>query len=464
MTVVLGIDLGLSGARAAIVDDRGRILGRGRAPMRASAPGRVRAEDWHACIATSVRAAQAETSHPIEAIGIGALGPCPVLLDDSGAALGEVPLFSTDSSAEAERQTMLRAHGLSPESIGPDHVLPRLRHWQKTEPMTMARARLVVDAAGYLVTWLTGRPVMDPATRHDHVAEGFVPVLPLPDILPAMAIAGVLTPSAACALGLAPGVPVTTGGYDSYIDLLGAGVRSDGDAGLLLGSTMVLGCVRNRAPDPRALAAAGLRATPYIGDAVFAGGWTSSSGSLIDWAQSTVGRASCAPVSAPAGHGLLALPSFAGERAPIWDPLARGAIVGLSLATSPEDIATALRESVALSALDISDRLATSLGPVETFRGAGGGFNNGAWARDTVDALGVPIEVASHAGEALGPAMLALAALGRPTEPAIAQTLRPDARRHAGYRALLESYRQLYPALKETLHKLGRLASEEEMK
>lgn len=462
MTVVLGIDLGMTGARAAVVDDRGRILGRGRAPIRAEVSARLRAQDWQIAVAAASRAALMDASTPtIDAIGIGALGPCPVLLDETGVAIGEVSLFSTDNSAEAERQAMLQTYGLPPHLLGPDHVLPRLRHWLRTKPQTMSRASIVVDAAGYLTHWLTGRLVMDPATRHDHSAEGIVPVLPVPDTLPAHAIAGTLTPSAASELGLPAGPAVTVGSYDSYVDLLGAGVRSEGDAGLLLGSTMVIGCVRGDAADATALVSAGLRLTPYIGETFFAGGWTSASGSLLDWAKPIAGRADL-PLPPPASHGLLALPYFAGERAPVWDPLARGAILGTTLATSPADIGIALREAVALSTLDIADRLAASLGPVPVYRGAGGGFNNAAWAQDTADALGLPIEVIAHAGEATGPAALALTALGHVTKPMIARTLSPDARRHARYRELLESYRKLYPALKNTLHMLGRLAGQKE--
>lgn len=332
MTLVLGIDLGLTGARAALVDRAGTLIGKGRAPVERTGAS-IAPADWIAAITAAVRAACAGSAPKIDAIGVGALGPCPVVLDETGAALGDVPIFSIDTSAEAERQAMLRAHGLAAENLGPDHVLPRLAHWRRTRPDAMSRARLVVDAAGYVVAWLTGRPVIDPATRHDHVAAGLAQILPLPDIASATAFAGTLTDQAASALGLAAGTPVTAGGYDSYVDLYGAGVRNYGDAGVLLGSTMVLGCVQRSAPDSAALAAQGLRVTPYIADTWFAGGWTSSSGSLIDWAK-TFATSTSTPLTLPGSHGLLALPYFAGERAPVWDPLARGALLGTTLAST----------------------------------------------------------------------------------------------------------------------------------
>jgi xylulokinase len=464
MALVLGIDLGLTGARAVLVDRHGGLLASGRSPLPAPRVRSASVHDWRAAVASAVRSALAGTEQPvIEAIGIGALGPCPVLLDEHLHPLGNVPLFSRDNAAETERQAMLVRHGLADEQLGPDHVLPRLAHWQRTRPDLMARARFVVDAAGYLVTWLTGRPVMDPATHHDHAVDGLPSTVPLPEIRPASSFAGGLTAAAASELGFQAGTPVTVGGYDSYVDLFGAGVRRDGEAGLLLGSTMVLGAVRHDAPDAAQLAVHGLRVTPYIGGTRFVGGWTSTSGSLIDWAEQLApGEQAGRPLSAPGSHGLLVLPYFAGERAPVWDPFARGAILGPTLETTGAELRCAMREAVALSALDIADRLAAALGPVAAFRAAGGGLRNRAWAQDAVDALGIPIEAVAHAGEALGPAMLALAALGHDAEPSIAEVVRPDPRRHARYRELLDHYRRLYPALEDTLHALGRMAGKEE--
>ena len=97
MTIsVLGIDLGLSGARAAVLDDTGRLLGRGRVAHRA----RSQIDDcierdpagWMDDAIAAARLALTEADSPgIAAIGIGALGPCPVLLDDDLRPLGPAP-------------------------------------------------------------------------------------------------------------------------------------------------------------------------------------------------------------------------------------------------------------------------------------------------------------------------------------------------------------------------------------
>ncbi len=374
MRAVLGIDVGLSSVRAAVVAADGRLLGHARSsqpPLRGTGRDAERhVTDWTAAIPRVVRdSLVAAGSPPIEMIGIGALGPCPVMLDAGGMALGSVPLFSLEAGAEAERQHLLADGTIAAHLLGPDHVIPRLRLWQRQRPDEFARAVMVVDATGYLVGWLTGRPVMDPATAIDHRCHGLPQPLPLPQILEPTSIAGGLTPAAAELLGLPAATPVCVGTYDSFADLAGAGVVADGDAGLLLGTTAVVGKVVGRATDETAVAAAGLRATPHAGAGVLVGGWTSTSGSLVDWAGRLFPDTDQTEPPGPGASGLIALPYFAGERAPHWDVAASGAFVGLSLATTAGDLRRAAIEGVALSILDIADRIAAVAGAVPVVPG-----------------------------------------------------------------------------------------------
>ena len=72
---------------------------------------------------------------------------------------------------------------------------------------------------------------------------------------------------------------------------------------------------------------------------------------------------------------------------------------------------------------------------------------NGAWLQATADAVGAPLEVVADAGEAVGPALLALAAVGRPAARAVARTVLPDADSARRFDALYDSYRGLHPLL-----------------
>ena len=141
-----------------------------------------------------------------------------------------------------------------------------------------------------------------------------------------------------------------------------------------------------------------MRASLHIGPGWFFGGWTSSAGSLMDWSNDLLGDSGGEDLLPGAG-GLLALPYFAGERAPGWDPAARGLLLGLTLETTRPEIGRALIDAVALSARDLTERLRDV--EIRRWRLGGGGARNAALARALADALGRPLECLADAGEAV---------------------------------------------------------------
>ena len=460
----LGLDLGLSGARAAVVSESGELLGRGRVAGKPWQGGLAERdpEEWYEETIAAGRMALDQAGHPgIAAIGIGALGPCPVLLDAGLRSLAPAPLFSLDQRAEATRQRLLAAHGLSSEALGPDHALPKL-HWQREQdPALVGRATCVVDAAGFLVARLTGRPVMDPITTEDYAAPGIPSPVSPPPAVRADSVAGSLLPGTAERLGLPSGIPVAVGSYDSYVDIWGSGARKPGDRCIVLGSTLILGQV---VAGPEEVP--GLRCQPHIGEGRFLGGWTSTAGSLLDWSRGLFldGAADAQALASlmPGAGGLLMLPYFAGERAPVWDPAARGAILGATLSTTGQELARAAIDGVALSALDIAMRLPGHDDAAQVWRLAGGGARNEVLAQALADALGQELALLAHAGEATAPALLAFAAIGRTVLPRVERRLAPDPARHARFARLYAIYRGLHPALADSMHELGQLADRKE--
>jgi xylulokinase len=469
MLRTLGLDLGLSGARAAVVDEKGDLLGRGRVPHRAR-PGFDDAAErdpaqWFEEVVAAGRAALADAGPGgIDAIGLGALGPCPVLLDEGLQPLAPSPLFVFDRRSEPYRRRLIEAGRAEAATLRSDHALPKLLRWQAEAPSMFARAAHVVDATGFLAARLAGRAVMDPITACDYRLEGFAPPLPLPALLPAEAIAGGLLPEAAGLLGLPAGTPVTVGTYDSYVDIGGTGSREPGDACVILGTTLILGAV---IAGPRDLP--GLCRTPHLGPGWFLGGWTSAAGSLLEWCMALLaGHAPDeiqrrAAALAPGAGGLLVLPHFAGERAPIWDSAARGLVLGATLDTTGPELYRAAIDGVALSALELTSRLDQAGLGGGRWRIAGGGLRNPIWAQAVCDCLDRPLEAVAFPGEAVAPALLALRALGRAAAPQIATVLQPDPSRRGRYRELHQVYRGLYPALAGSMHELGRISAQQEM-
>ncbi len=331
-------------------------------------------------------------------VAVCALGPAPILVDASLEPLTPALLFSLDRRAEAERKRLGTTH---------DHALPKLLWWREHDPSVWKRAASALDLTGFLVARLTGNAVQDSITRADYEHATEEPPLPLPEPLDPIAQAGGVRAEAARALGLAAGTPVATGTYDTYADIAAAGVRRPGDACVLLGSTLVIG---RAVEEP--LECPGLEASRYLGAGFFLGGWTATAGVALDWFRQEFGAVDGTESVEPDAKGVLVLPYLAGERTPVWDPHASGVVVGLSLETGRADLYRALVDGIALSARDHVERLKNVGMEPSRWRASGGGTQDETWLAATCDAIGAPLEVVEHAHEAVGPAVLALRAMG----------------------------------------------------
>jgi len=365
----------------------------------------------------------------VDAIGVGALGPAPVVLDDDLEPLVPSPLF-------------------------PIEPVPA---WVRRLPSDVVdRAAWVVDVTGFLVSALVGRPVIDRITAADHIVDATSAAVPVPDPIEPLDVAGELGKAGADRLGLLPGVPVVAGTYDTFVDLAGVGVGAAGEGAILLGSTAIVGVVRD-APD----APEGLRASPHIGPGWFVGGWTSAAGRALAWAAALAPSAERARIAAeaaaiaPGSAGVLGLPSLDGERAPVWDPAARGALLGLTNDTTLAGIYRGMLDGVVLSTADLAARLGPVRGDVP-WVAAGGGVRDGAWLQATSDALGERLAVVDLP-DAGGAARLALAAIGHAAPPAARRVVNPDEQAEARWRDLAEVYRGLHHDLAERMHRLGSL-------
>jgi gluconokinase len=141
----------------------------------------------------------------------------------------------------------------------------------------------------------------------------------------------------------------------------------------------------------------------------------------------------------PAGHGLTMLPFFTGERSTGWDPRARGAVIGLSLGTSPMDILQAGMEAVAYRMAAVFDLLTRVTAEPRQIVATGGALmRSTAWTQIMADVLERPItrpmvEEASSRGAAL----LALEALGAllPEAPVAEDMVEPRLEHAPAHRA-----------------------------
>ncbi|MEE2046792.1 FGGY-family carbohydrate kinase, partial [Nocardiopsis tropica] len=162
-------------------------------------------------------------------------------------------------------------------------------------------------------------------------------------------------------------------------------------------------------------------------------------------------RASGAPVG---GHGLVALDWHSGNRSVLVDHDLSGVLVGMTLATRPEEVYRALVEATAFGTRTIIGAFEAAGVPVEDFTVGGGMVRNPFVLQVYADVLDRPIRlVASEYSCAVGSAIhaavaagahpdihAASAAMGRVRE----ETVDPDPARAAAYDDLFEVYTELH--------------------
>jgi L-ribulokinase len=168
-------------------------------------------------------------------------------------------------------------------------------------------------------------------------------------------------------------------------------------------------------------------------------------------------------------HGLVALDWHSGNRSILVDHELSGLIVGLTLATRPEDIYRALMESTAFGTRKIIEAFESSGVPVRELIAAGGLIKNAVLMQMYADVTRRRIHlIESEQGAALGSAMHAAVAAGvhpdiRAAAAAMGKVRRdvyiPDDERAAAYDALYAHYSNLHDrfANGETMHSLRRL-------
>ncbi|MFD3545153.1 ribulokinase [Streptomyces sp. NPDC058655] len=282
--------------------------------------------------------------------------------------------------------------------------------------------------------------------------------------------AGSLTARAAAWTGLPEGIAVAVGNVDAHVAAAAAQAVENGRLLAVMGTStchVVNGAALADVPGICGVVDGGIVDGAYgyeagqsaVGD-IFA--WWLAQGVPADYRAEADARGEdlhqaltrkCAdqPVG---GHGLVALDWMNGNRSPLVDHHLSGVIVGLTLATRPEDVYRALLEATAFGTRTIVDALDAGGVPVHEFVVTGGLKKNALLMQIHADVLRRPVSLAASAqGPALGAAIHAAVAAGahpdvRTAAAAMGRVQRaaylPDPARADAYDALYAEYRALH--------------------
>jgi xylulokinase len=486
---VLGVDVGTTAVKAAVVGADGHVRGTASVeyPTSYPRPGWVEQDpdDWWRAACRAIRGAlETAGASEVAAVCVSAQAPTLLPLGDGGRPLRPA-LIWMDRRAEAECAILREQLGeelvrrTTGNRIDPYFVAPKLLWLRRHEPELFSRARVYVQATGFLVHRLTRELTLD--REHASLlslrnlgadtwspplcdAVGVTPEL-FPRLVDGDEIVGHVGGAAAEATGLRTGVPVTGGTVDGAAAALEAGVLDEGRAAEMTGTSTVLILPSRR---PRVEPAFIAMRHAARGRWLLLGAMVASGGSLR-WLRDLLGETSFDALTAEAesepvgAGGLVFLPYMMGERSPIWDSDARGVFLGLTLASGRGALVRAVLEGAAF-ALRHNVEVAAGAGiSVAELRSVGGDARSRLWSQIKADVLGVPVLLPETSiGAPFGDAALACVAAGLHADVGglvrtlgIRERFEPRRETRERYDVLYGAYRGAYEALRGEFRSLA---------
>ncbi len=500
---LIGLDIGTTGCKAIVFAADGRILAQAKREYAISTPHPKWAEQdaeavWQlawVCLREATADPQV-TGDPPLSLALSCQGEAVIPVDGEGRALRPA-ILGMDTRTTKENQWLAETFGgetLFQRTGMPLHTintLPKLLWLQAHEPEIWRSAQQFLLYEDFLLRRLGGEAVISGCLASRTQMMDLVSGEWAADILERCGIdcaklarpapshggpVGTLRRELASELGIDGEVVLAAGGHDQACAALGAGVIAPGLAMVSSGTAEVMEvALETPALDPR-LSEGGISVYRHVVPGLFlAMTLNHSGGLLLRWFRDTLGRWQVEQAAAsgqdaydlllaaaPAGPtSLLLLPHFAGSGTPILDTHSKGALLGLTFATTQAEIAKAILEGLTFE-LRLNLDLLRAVGvPIAELHAVGGGARSPLWLALKADICNIPLRVPQVTEAAcLGAALLGGVAAGVYSDPAEAvrravhmqQRIQPQAQQTAAYAPRFDLYRQMYPLLKELLH------------
>ena len=495
---VIGCDVGSQGTNAALYEEDGTLVASRYEPHDLSFPhpgwAEQDAEEWPKAVAAAVGGLVGRVKDPsaIRGLSFGSQLDGMVACDGAGRPLRPAMIWM-DRRAEAQAATL--SERISPQdfyrhsgtNLDSSHAVFKALWIRDEEPEVFGDATHLMPPGSFVLRAVTGvlavdysnassLALLDPRTRRwsDRLLDlTGIGSDRLPELAPATASVGSVTPEFAEQTGLSPGTVVAVGCGDEMAATLGAGVFEPGEVCDVVGTAEPV-CAASDSPreDPTMLVECHPHADPdawLLENPGFVSGgnlrWWRDQFAPLERRAEEDGRGDAYDLLSreaadvpPGAGGVIFLPCMQGAMAPEWNGAARGVFYGLTLAHTRAHMTRAVLEGSAFALRDILEAMVAAGLGVRRLTIVGGGAKGPLWRQIKADVTGYPIRVpTSVETTSTGAAILASVAAGVHDSVAEATTAfvsfepqehppAPDTRE--AYDHAYRRYRDVYAALR----------------
>lgn len=489
---IAGLDIGTTGCKLTVFDENGVYLDKAYQDYpvkRKSGEHEVDAE----AIMDGVRGVMKKMGRKfpdIAGIGVTSFGESFVMTDANGKPLHKVILYTDPRGKEECRELettfggryLASITGTKPHEM---YSISKMMWMKRNKPEIYEKAAHIFLMEDYVIYNLTGITQIDYslATRtmafditslewsEEILAYAGIEKRLLSKPVPTGTPAGKLLPEIAEETGIQPDAMVVSISHDQIAAAVGAGVFQSEKAVDGAGTVECITPIYDELPNLEAMYEGSYAVVPYVLPGKYVCyAFSYTGGALVQWCIETIAKrekeeAESKNISVfdyleeefTDPTGLLVFPHFAGAATPYMDIASKGAILGLTMATTVQDIYRACMEGVVYEMVLNMECLKKSGVDFQMLHATGGGAKSKLWMQMKADMFGIPVKALEVADAGtVGSAMLTGIAVGcfEDLKDAAAHMVRekavyePNKKMHEKYMQIYKKYRKMYQAVR----------------
>lgn len=454
LNYMIGVDIGTTSTKAVLFTENGQIIAKsdGEYPLLTPAPGIAEQDpdEIFKTVISSVKGVMEGSGinpEQVMFVSFSSAMHSVIAVDESGKPLTRCITWADNRSAKwSERlKKELGGHELYLRTGTPIHPMSPitklmwLRHEQESLFNNTAK---FISIKEYVYFQLFHQYVVDHSIAS---STGLLNLNTLTWDEEALKIAGIqedrlstlvptthimtgLDRSYAAAMGLSPSTPFVLGATDGVLSNLGVNAIQPGVVAATIGTS---GAIRTVVDKPMTDPKGRIFCYALTENKWVIGGAVNNGGMIFRWVRDqfaaseveTAKRLGISPYDVltkiaervpPGSDGLLFHPYLTGERAPLWDPNARGSFFGLTLNHQKEHMIRAVLEGVIFNMYTVLLAMEEQMGTPAKIHATGGFARSPIWRQMMADIFNQQVIVPeSYESSCLGAVVLGLYATGR---------------------------------------------------